>query len=71
MLQKKILKLTYFRKRGDHSEDIFAKNQLLTVHEHVYELLKFLLRSINNLRSGDFLKKLFSFENPLRETRRG
>ena len=72
MLQKMILKLICFRKRGDHSEDFFVKNQQLTMHElHVYELLKFVLRSINNLHSEDFLNNLFSFENQLRDTRTG
>ena len=72
MLQKKILKLMFFRNRRDHSEDIFIKHQILTVHElHVYELLKFVLRSINKLHSESFLNNLFEFENPLRGTRRG
>ena len=47
------------------------KQQLVTVHElQVYELLIFVLGSINNLHGEDLLNKLFSFENPLRETRR-
>ena len=72
MLQKKILKLIFFRNRRAHSEDIFIKHQILTAHElHVYELLKFVLRSINKLHSESFLNNSFEFENPLRETRRG
>ena len=62
-LQKKILKFTYFRKKYSNSEDIFVRNKLLTVYEfHIYELLKFVLRSVNNLHSESMLNNLFSFE---------
>ena len=45
---EKILKIIYFRRRSDHSEDIFDKHKILTVYElHIYELLKFVLHSIH------------------------
>ena len=48
ILQKKILKFIYFRKRSDSSRDIFISNKLLTVFEfHVYELLQFVLKSLS------------------------
>ena len=60
IFQRKILKLIYFRNRREQSDDIFIRNQLLTVHElHVYELLKFVLRSVNKLHSEDFLNNVF------------
>ena len=61
-LQKKILKFIYFRRRLDHSEDIFVKHKILTVYElHIYELLKFVLRSIHGLHSENFLNNMFCF----------
>ena len=62
---QKNLKFIYFRKRVDHSEDIFISNKILTVYElHIYELLKFVLRSVNQLHSETFLNDLFVFEKP-------
>ena len=63
-LQKKILKFIYFRNRRESCNDIFEKNQILTVYElHLYELLKFVLRSINNLHKQEFLNDLFFAKN--------
>ena len=70
-LQKKILKFIYFRKKDDHSEDIFLENSILTVYElHIYELIKFVLKSIHKLHAEDFLNNLFQFEKN-KKTRRG
>ena len=64
LLQKKILKFIYFRKRTDSSEDIFADNKILSVYElHIYELIKFVLNSINNFHSDECLNSLFTFQN--------
>ena len=61
----------YFRKRQDHCEDIFEKNKLLTVFEyHVYELLKFVLKSVNQLHGENFLTEMFIFQNSEKLTRR-
>ena len=64
LLQKKILKFIYFRNRRDHCEDIFQRHKILSLFElHIYEMLKFVLRSIYQLHSEKYLNDLFSFEN--------
>ena len=64
IMQKKILKLIYFRKRRDSCDDIFLKNECLTVYElHIYELLKFVLRSIFKVHSIDSLNNYFVFSS--------
>ena len=69
-MQKKILKFIYFRKKKDHSFDIFDKNCILTVYElHIYELLKFVLRSIKGLHTEDTLNNMFEFETSHIHTR--
>ena len=53
--QKKILKFIHFRCRCD---DIFLKNNLLIVFElHIYELLKFVLKSVKRMHSHGYLIK--------------
>ena len=62
---EKKLKFIYFRKRVDHSEDIYVSNKILTLYElYIYELLKFVLRSLNQLHSETFSNDLFVFEKP-------
>ena len=64
IMQKKILKLIYFRKRSDSCDDIFLKNECLTVYKlHIYELLKFVLRSIFKIHPIDSLNKFFVFSS--------
>ena len=71
ILQKKILKFIYFRKRSDSSWDIFISNKLLTVFEfHVYELLKFVLKSLKKTHIESYLNELFEYEHSTRNTRR-
>ena len=71
ILQKKILKIIYFRKRSVSSRDIFISNKLLTVFEfHIYELLKFVLKSLKNMHSENYLNELFEHEHSTRNTRR-
>ena len=71
LLQKKILKLIYFKSRFDQSEDLFCANKILTVFElHVYELLKFVLKSINSFHAEDYLNSMFQFERHFLTTRR-
>ena len=71
ILQKKILKFIYFRKRSDSSRDIFVSNKLLTVFEfHIYELLKFVLKSLKKMHSESYLNELFEYEHSTRNTRR-
>ena len=70
VLQKKILKFIFFRKRRDRSNDIFEKYSLLTVYEyHLYELLKFVLKSVIGVHNDSFLNDLFVFQNAKRATR--
>ena len=70
LLQKKIIKFMFFRKKMYSCNDIFLKYNFLSVFElHVYELLKFVLRSINSFHSESFLNNLFVFNNRQRQTR--
>ena len=82
ILQKKILKFLYFRKLSDSCRDIFMKlsdscrdifisNKLLTVFEfHIYELLKFVLKSLKKMHSETYLNDLFEYEHGTTKTRR-
>ena len=61
ILQKKALKTIYFRKRHESCEDIFSKHELLSIYElHIYELLKFVLKAINNLHSQTYCNNLYT-----------
>ena len=69
-MQKKILKLIYFRRKFAHSEELFVIIKVLTVYElHIYELLKFVSRSFANLHSAEFLDNLFTVQMLSRFTR--
>ena len=64
ILLQKSLKFIHFRRLSDHCKDIFLSHQLLTIQElHVYELLKFVLRSVTNQHSKDSLNTMFAFES--------
>ena len=61
-LQKKILKLIYFRKFSDSSSDLFVKHKILNVYQlHIYELLKFVLKSLCKLHQEPQLNDMFTF----------
>ncbi len=69
--QKKILRRILFLRNRETVTYNFETFGILTVHElYVYELLKFVLRSLNNMHSDNGLNDLFSFETPSRVTRR-
>ena len=69
-LQKKILKIIYIRKNFDEYEDLFINNSNLTVYDlHIYELLKFVARSISWQHTQTLCNKLFSFISKARRTR--
>ena len=71
MIQKKIIRLIYFKRNFETIRDVFFDQGILTIHElHVYELLKFVLRSVSGLHSEEFLNELFKFEIPTYRTRR-
>ena len=53
--------MIYFRCKRDHCEDILTSNEILTVFElHVYELLKFLQRSITQDDPKQYLNDLLT-----------
>ena len=63
VLQKKLSKLMYFRKSRDSCNDIFFENNILAVYElHIYELLKFVLKSIIGAHVQDYLNNMFTFK---------
>ena len=67
---EKNLKLIYFRKLSGSSREIFISNKLLTVFEfHIYELLKFVLKSLKKINSETYLNELFEYEHSTRNTR--
>ncbi len=69
-MQKKILKFIHFRKRHEQYSDIFETNGILTVYElYIYELLKFVLRSINGLHGEKYSNSYFVFDQSGRCTR--
>ena len=71
MMQKKILKFIYFRERHDSSDDLFIQNGILTVFElHLYELLKFSLKSVNNVNSEKYCNDMLKYEESKAATRR-
>ena len=52
------------RKLSGSSRDMFISNELLTVFEfHLYELLKFVLKSLKKMHSETYLNELFEYEH--------
>ena len=50
LLQKNFLRLILFRKSTENVTHFFEKYKVLTAHElHIYELLKFVMKSINKM----------------------
>ena len=71
MIQKKIIRLIYFKGNFETIWDVFFDQGILTIHElHVYELPKFVPRSVSGLHSEEFLNEFFKFEIPMYRTRR-
>ena len=70
-MQKKILRLILFLKYRQSVSEYFDNLNILTVHElYVYELLKFVLRSLNKLHTDDYLSSLYGFDVTIHSTRR-
>ena len=70
MLQKKVLKFISFRRQSDSCSDLFLKHGFLSVYElHIYELLKFVLKSICNFHSENYCNEMFQFSKKRRNTR--
>ncbi len=70
-LQKKIVRLILFLEYRDNVSHLFERNLILSVHElYVYELLKFVIRSLNKMNADEYLNNLYGAECPTRSTRR-
>ena len=70
-MQKKILRLILILKFRQSVSEYFDILNILTVHElYVYELLKFVLRSLNKLHTDDYLNSLYEFDVTTHSTRR-
>ena len=51
ILQKKVLRTIYFKKKDKHVGNLFVQYKILSVYElYIYELLKCVLRSAEKLR---------------------
>ncbi len=71
IMQKKIVRVILFSKIRESVVEYFEKMKISTVHElYVYELLKFVLRSLNRLHRDEYLNNMYEFETPRRSTRR-
>ena len=69
-LQRKIVGLFALKKNFSSVEDDLMMYGSLSVYElYLYELLKFVLKSIINLHSEKYLNNLFVFSNSSRNTR--
>ena len=63
-LQKKVLKIIHFRKMRDTCNDLFINNTILSVYElHLYEMLKFVLKSLNGYHYIKFFNDMFRKQN--------
>ena len=72
LLQKKILRLILFIKYSENFAHLFEKYKISTAHElHVYELLKFMIKSVNKLHTDTYLNDLFSCESQSTHLTRG
>ena len=61
LLQKQILKVIYFRKKAITAMIFFMRHSLLTIYElNIYELIKFVLKSIMVYTSNIFAKICFN-----------
>ena len=68
-LQRKIVGLITFKRRFSSVENELVMYSILSVYEfYAYKLLKFVLKSNNNLHSEKYLNNLFVFSNSSRNT---
>ena len=62
MLQKKVLNFISFQRKSDSCSDLFPKHRFLSVYElHIYELLKFVLKSVCSFHSEGYCNEMFQF----------
>ena len=71
ILQRKIVRMIYFKNKYDSITEALVDNKILTVHElYVYDLLKFCIRSLNREHSTLFLNTMFSLKRYSYNTRK-
>ena len=69
VLQNKFLRAISFKRKTDSVDSLYIKYKILDVFNlHIYDLLKFVLRSINGLNSPVF-HDYFKIKQPTRNTR--
>ncbi len=65
IMQKKIIRIMTFAKWRESVNVTFEKYKILTVYElYIYELLKFVIRSLNKMHEDEYLNELFAYEPP-------
>merc|ERR1711894_574527 len=69
ILQNKVLRAISFKRKTDSVDSLYIKYKILDVFIlHIYDFLKFVLRSINGLNSPVFLD-YFKLKQPTKNTR--
>ena len=70
VMQRKIIRLIYFKSKLESVSKVFEDKKILTVHElYVYELIKFVCRSVNNLATTAFFKSFYELNPGQKRTR--
>ena len=65
LLQKQILRLILFQKYTENVTQFFEKYKVLTAHKLlIYELLKFVIKSVNKMHTDTYLNKSFFYSKP-------
>ena len=60
LMQKKIFRLILFLKYTENVAHLFENFKILTAHElHVYQLLKYVIKSVNKIHTDTYLNDLF------------
>ena len=69
-MQKKLLRLIYFKSKHESLSKVFEDLKILTVHElYVYELIKLVCTSVNNHSTTAFFKNSYEFNSGQKCTR--
>ena len=69
-MQRKILRLIYFKSKHESVSKVFEDMKILTVHElYVYELIKLVSKSVNNLSTTAFFKNFYELNSAQKCTR--
>ena len=69
-MQRKILRLIYFKSKHEIVSKVFEDVKILTVHElYVYELIKFVCKSVNNLSTTALFKSFYELNSGQKCTR--